>query len=60
MSNIFFSFLIFFPYSKIIFEAVYKKSEFLKIIFLRPNFQEKNIYLLQFYKLRQFLESRAS
>ena len=40
---VFFSFLIFFLYSVIIFEAVYRKSEFLKIIFLQPNFQEKKI-----------------
>ena len=42
-SNIFFSFLIFFTYSIIIFKAVYRKSEFLQFIFPQPNFQEKII-----------------
>ena len=60
MSNIFFSFLIFFTYSIIIFEAVLRNSEFLKNIFLQPYFQEKKSFLLQFYKLRKSLESKAS
>ena len=57
---IFFSFLIFFTYSIIIFDAVYRISEFLKIIFLQLNFQEKKLFPLQFYKLRKLLESRVS
>ena len=58
--NFFFSFLIFFTYSIIIFEAIYRNSEFLKNIFLQPYFQEKKSFPLQFYKLRKSLESRAS
>ena len=49
-SKFFFSFLIFFTYSTIIFEAVYKKSEFLKKNFCQITVQcGHNQYYLMFY-----------
>ena len=43
-SNIFFSFLMFFTYSIIIFEVVYRNSEFKKIYFSSTLFSKKKLY----------------